>query len=659
MNSVMQIAVRDVSSIPFQEASLDIWDKKYRLVTKEGEPIDRSMDDTYQRVARALADVELPELREHWNERFLWALRRGALPAGRVTSNAGAWEHKPATSTINCTVSGTIRDSMDDILGKVHEAGLTLKAGCVAPGTLVRTERGLVTADEAVHGQHRQILCYDREARRFEMRAILAHLTTHVPRAENIRIHSNGLTLTTSIRHPVLVHRDGQLIYVRADEIGTADALVHRRFSWAAAPDRADEAWFAGSHLGDGCAYPKQFKYRSSRKVWAARARARAFGQRLIFKIRAAEREVVERYAAFFASYAQSRASVVAAVSVMGTPVWDYTVASYGASRAVDLIGRLSAPKSAAAKVHRAGSAPSPNATFCLFWPSLIDTDGTVSTERGSAIITLRSQEFAAEIKALLALFGVHGALTIRRPHEHWLGGPLICDSGTAMLEISDSTFLACVAKYMADSGKRDRILQHATTSGQYDVFQMPSALRSALELEATALSHWEKQLLGFCHGYHQRERVSRVWLDRWARRFSHLAPLIEFALTLRPVDRIERELPSPGNVLRLLTVERHNNYLAGNGGLAVIHELRHRLRILHPAPPRSLRLGGRCLHLRPPFFHGYLRQDVLYRVVCGRSAWCADGDLRCRPSGCHGLRARETRARPITAIQPVAADHG
>src|SRR6202035_3918186 len=38
--------------------------------------------------------------------------------------------HKPATSTINCTVSGTIHDSMDDILKKVHEAGLTLKCGC-------------------------------------------------------------------------------------------------------------------------------------------------------------------------------------------------------------------------------------------------------------------------------------------------------------------------------------------------------------------------------------------------------------------------------------------------------------------------------------------------------------------------------------------------
>jgi ribonucleoside-diphosphate reductase alpha chain len=130
MNTVVKIEPREIDTVPFQEASLDIWDKKYRLTAKDGTPIDKSMDDTYKRVARALADVESPELREQWYERFLWALRRGAIPAGRVTSNAGALDHKPATSTINCTVSGTIRDSMDDILGKVHEAGLTLKAGC-------------------------------------------------------------------------------------------------------------------------------------------------------------------------------------------------------------------------------------------------------------------------------------------------------------------------------------------------------------------------------------------------------------------------------------------------------------------------------------------------------------------------------------------------
>ena len=114
-----------------QPASQDIWDKKYRLKTKHGVPVDADIDATCQRVARALSDAETtPEKQKYWYDRFLWALRRGAIPAGRITSNAGAQEHKPATSTINCTVSGTITDSMDGILEKVHEAGLTLKAGC-------------------------------------------------------------------------------------------------------------------------------------------------------------------------------------------------------------------------------------------------------------------------------------------------------------------------------------------------------------------------------------------------------------------------------------------------------------------------------------------------------------------------------------------------
>jgi len=124
------ISASTVAEIPFQPASADIWEKKYRLVAKDGTVIDETMDDTYQRVAHALADVEQEENREYWAERFVWALRNGAIPAGRIMSNAGALAHKPATSTINCTVSGAIHDSMDDILGKVHEAGLTLKAGC-------------------------------------------------------------------------------------------------------------------------------------------------------------------------------------------------------------------------------------------------------------------------------------------------------------------------------------------------------------------------------------------------------------------------------------------------------------------------------------------------------------------------------------------------
>jgi len=124
------VKITNTHNIPFQDASLDIWDKKYRLKSKDGDIVDQDISETYSRVAKALAEVEKKSKRKEWEEKFIWALQHGAIPAGRITSNAGAQAHKPATSTINCTVSGTVTDSMDNILGKVHEAGLTLKAGC-------------------------------------------------------------------------------------------------------------------------------------------------------------------------------------------------------------------------------------------------------------------------------------------------------------------------------------------------------------------------------------------------------------------------------------------------------------------------------------------------------------------------------------------------
>lgn len=116
--------------ITLQPASLDIWDSKYRLKDAKGNPVDADVKATHERVAAALSQVEkTKKLQQHWKQEFLWALDNGAIPAGRITSNAGALDHKPSTSTINCTVSGTIEDNLDDILTKVKEAGLTLKQG--------------------------------------------------------------------------------------------------------------------------------------------------------------------------------------------------------------------------------------------------------------------------------------------------------------------------------------------------------------------------------------------------------------------------------------------------------------------------------------------------------------------------------------------------
>ncbi len=119
----------DAFELPLQPTSFDIWDQKYRLKDKQENPIDDDIESTFKRVARALSAVE-PKKKSHWNTEFLWALKNGAIPAGRIISNAGAEDYKPATSTINCTVSGVIEDSMEGILQKNLEAGLTLKAGC-------------------------------------------------------------------------------------------------------------------------------------------------------------------------------------------------------------------------------------------------------------------------------------------------------------------------------------------------------------------------------------------------------------------------------------------------------------------------------------------------------------------------------------------------
>ncbi|MBV32186.1 MAG: ribonucleoside-diphosphate reductase, adenosylcobalamin-dependent [Porticoccaceae bacterium] len=125
----IETIIRD-DGIKMQDASIDIWDKKYRLKDKQMDPIDQNISATYRRVAIALAEVEDPEDMEFWQDRFEWALQHGAIPAGRIISNAGAQEYKPATSTINCTVSGIVPDSMRGILESNLEAGLTLKAGC-------------------------------------------------------------------------------------------------------------------------------------------------------------------------------------------------------------------------------------------------------------------------------------------------------------------------------------------------------------------------------------------------------------------------------------------------------------------------------------------------------------------------------------------------
>lgn len=109
-------------SAPIAEA---IWDMKYRFKEADGTPIDRTVEDSWRRIARALAEVEAePKV---WEERFYGALSGFKfLPAGRITAGAGTGRN---VTLFNCFVMGTVPDSMGGIFDGLKEAALTMQQG--------------------------------------------------------------------------------------------------------------------------------------------------------------------------------------------------------------------------------------------------------------------------------------------------------------------------------------------------------------------------------------------------------------------------------------------------------------------------------------------------------------------------------------------------
>src|SRR5271156_3895442 len=105
--------------------SQQIWDMKYRLRSASGEAIDKTIEDTWRRVATALAAPERDAAQ--WTERFYAALTDFKfLPAGRVVAGAGSAR---SVTLFNCFVMGAIPDDMGGIFAHLREAALTMQQG--------------------------------------------------------------------------------------------------------------------------------------------------------------------------------------------------------------------------------------------------------------------------------------------------------------------------------------------------------------------------------------------------------------------------------------------------------------------------------------------------------------------------------------------------
>ena len=102
-----------------------IWDMKYRLKQADGTPVDKTVEDTWRRVAKSLASVETDA--EAWEQKFYSALEDFKfLPAGRIVAGAGT---DRSVTLFNCFVMGTIPDSISGIFESLKEAALTMQQG--------------------------------------------------------------------------------------------------------------------------------------------------------------------------------------------------------------------------------------------------------------------------------------------------------------------------------------------------------------------------------------------------------------------------------------------------------------------------------------------------------------------------------------------------
>ena len=110
----------------FADIGKEIWDKKYRYKNEDDSPIDQTIEDTWRRVAYAVAMPEKDH--RYWEDKFFSILKDYKfIPAGRILANAGTTRKK--VTMFNCYVMNTIKDSMEGIFNSVTEAALTQKQG--------------------------------------------------------------------------------------------------------------------------------------------------------------------------------------------------------------------------------------------------------------------------------------------------------------------------------------------------------------------------------------------------------------------------------------------------------------------------------------------------------------------------------------------------
>jgi ribonucleoside-diphosphate reductase alpha chain len=240
-------------SDPFiTEISRHIWDSKYRF--RDGERVhDRTVDDSWRRIARSLASVEKSDW-SRWESRFYDALKDFKfLPGGRIQAGAGTGRR---VTLFNCFVMGTIEDSMDGIFDGLKEGALTMQQGggvgydfsTLRPRGATAKSVGAVASGPVSFMQIWDAMCGTLLSTGARRGAMMATLRCDHPDIEAfidakrdsqvLRRFNLSVLVTDAFMEAVHRDQDWALVFPAEDDIPAGSGTVKRQWSGRTEPVR-------------------------------------------------------------------------------------------------------------------------------------------------------------------------------------------------------------------------------------------------------------------------------------------------------------------------------------------------------------------------------------------------------------------------------------
>ncbi|KKN70819.1 hypothetical protein LCGC14_0427110 [marine sediment metagenome] len=384
---------------------------KYAL--KDGDDIYESTPhDMHVRLAKEFARIDSEKYGLDYQERYevyfdaLNGFSR-IVPGGSVMSAIGnKFQYMSAS---NCVVVEPPQDNIGDIFDTAKALAQLFKRRCVASGSKVITqEYGVLNIDNVEPGMH--VLSYDINYRQTVFKKVLETLKTYVAPEDRVVLkYSNGTTLRTSKKHPILEVNNSGHAYIKAGDICTGSINIKPNISTDVNLfERNNLAWFIGAHMGDG----------SADKVVVGDDRGRY--DRVRFRILGDNEDIISKYCEIHNNITGNNSNYHPSYrKSYKTACWEFSSSVVGNEELIKCVF----DNQVGSKTYT-GFIPQVIRGDRLWWSflaGLIDADGTVKSGGQRIVIGICAHKIIDQLSAFLHAQGVSTHLLIRenvRPNE-------------------------------------------------------------------------------------------------------------------------------------------------------------------------------------------------------------------------------------------------